>query len=260
MADDEPTTHLKRCSRCKMWLPRDSAFHRNRSRTDGLAHCCRECDAEARNAKRLAYYYANRDKMRADSQRWARAHPEKMRGYTAKWQRNNPDKIADYANSDRGREVRRRASAKFQASEHGKAAAFARRQLDEVKKAAREATARWRERNPERAREKDRAHKKTERGRLTGRIVSIRRRARKAEIPGDHTPEDIHKLLERSNRCHLCGKPFTKRRPPTVDHVLPISSELGTNDPSNLALAHKSCNSKKQALRMNPISGQGILI
>jgi 5-methylcytosine-specific restriction endonuclease McrA len=77
-----------------------------------------------------------------------------------------------------------------------------------------------------------------------------RRRARARSAPGKYTAEDIDKLLKASDRCHVCGKRFSKRRPPTLDHVIPLAHELATNDPGNLALAHQSCNSRKNAARI----------
>lgn len=62
------------------------------------------------------------------------------------------------------------------------------------------------------------------------------------------------------NRCHICGKQVNKKdftrttegrfvagpKYPTVDHVMP-KSKGGGHDMKNLKLAHKSCNSKKNA-------------
>jgi 5-methylcytosine-specific restriction endonuclease McrA len=43
--------------------------------------------------------------------------------------------------------------------------------------------------------------------------------------------------------CHLCGKRVT-RKTWSLDHLLPISKG-GPHLPSNVALAHRSCNSKR---------------
>ncbi len=85
---------------------------------------------------------------------------------------------------------------------------------------------------------------------MLGLVHGHRRRARVRSVPGEYTAEDIDKLLKASDRCHVCGKRFSKRRPPTLDHVIPLAHELATNDPGNLALAHKSCNSRKNADRI----------
>ncbi len=47
--------------------------------------------------------------------------------------------------------------------------------------------------------------------------------------------------------CHLCGRPFTDPAdPPVLDHVMPRAYG-GTDDPSNLKPAHRSCNGRKGA-------------
>lgn len=47
-----------------------------------------------------------------------------------------------------------------------------------------------------------------------------------------------------SNRCSICGKPFSSRHGPTADHVLARAAG-GFNGPGNLLLAHAHCNRVK---------------
>jgi 5-methylcytosine-specific restriction endonuclease McrA len=60
-------------------------------------------------------------------------------------------------------------------------------------------------------------------------------------------------------KAHICGGKFTKSRPATVDHVIPVA-DGGKHEVSNLAAAHASCNSRKKARRENPLTGQGFLL
>lgn len=73
----------KRCFKCDEQKP-VSAFYRNRSRSDGYADNCRECQAEYRKlmeekapgairAYNRAYYQANRDKLVAKHRQYMRA-------------------------------------------------------------------------------------------------------------------------------------------------------------------------------------------
>ena len=43
--------------------------------------------------------------------------------------------------------------------------------------------------------------------------------------------------------CHYCGKKTTKRER-HLDHIVPVESG-GTNDPSNLVVSCKQCNTRK---------------
>lgn len=51
-------------------------------------------------------------------------------------------------------------------------------------------------------------------------------------------------------RCHICNRKIdlslsgTAKWGPTIDHILPVSLG-GTNEPNNLALAHRCCNSRR---------------
>lgn len=111
-----------------------------------------------------------------------------------------------------------------------------------------------------RIRANDRIRRKTDSGKIAQIVKRHLRRARKEMLSGAHTAKDIEKLLKRCTHCYLCKKRFTAKRPPTLDHVIAVSHELGTNDPSNLALACGKCNSRKRNRRINPKSGQGILL
>ena len=63
-------------------------------------------------------------------------------------------------------------------------------------------------------------YRETETGRLVAVAASQRRRARKRNA-GSVSTEDISRILD-VDRCYLCGKKFTKKRPATLDHVIPL--------------------------------------
>lgn len=63
----------------------------------------------------------------------------------------------------------------------------------------------------------------------------------------------IEELCERDGyRCHLCRRRVNLRlrsphpRSATFDHLVPVSAG-GTDDPANLALAHRDCNTRRGA-------------
>ncbi len=138
-----------------------------------------------------------------------------------------------------------------------------RRYLERYPDAYRDASQRYRERHPEKAKEnvrqyrernrdllliKDREQKATPHGRRLGVLRSSKRRALERNAPGSFTAADLEKLIEIQKKCHICGKRFTEMKPPTIDHVIAIANG-GAHDASNIALAHRTCNVKKQKTR-----------
>lgn len=88
-----------------------------------------------------------------------------------------------------------------------------------------------------------------------GRMRDISRRKnnrrRGARTAGSrYTLADVAERAGR--RCHICGKTVDMRRPgthpmgPTVDHLVPISAG-GPDSPSNVGLAHRTCNVRRGA-------------
>jgi hypothetical protein len=67
------------------------------------------------------------------------------------------------------------------------------------------------------------------------------------------------RLLTRQKKCHICGRRFSRGAPRDLDHVIALYVG-GTSAPSNLALAHPSCNASKSTLRFNHLTGQGWLL
>lgn len=77
------------------------------------------------------------------------------------------------------------------------------------------------------------------------RMYARKRRALKANVGGDHTPEDIEQLkVLQKNKCALCHVSIKTSR--HVDHVIPISRG-GSNDKYNLQLLCPTCNQRKHA-------------
>ncbi|RLA43842.1 MAG: hypothetical protein DRQ97_12220 [Gammaproteobacteria bacterium] len=61
----------------------------------------------------------------------------------------------------------------------------------------------------------------------------------------------LEQIAERDGwRCHIChrkvdpGIPRTQPRGATIDHLVPVSAD-GGDEPSNVALAHRSCNIRR---------------
>lgn len=88
---------------------------------------------------------------------------------------------------------------------------------------------------------------RAERLRATNRRKNVKRRGARVGI--------IYTLREIGDRdgwrCHLCRRavdqrlPGTHRHGPTIDHLIPLVAG-GLDEPSNVALAHRSCNVKRR--------------
>ena len=89
-------------------------------------------------------------------------------------------------------------------------------------------------------------------GRIGTTARTIKRRATKLNAGGSFTTLDFKRLIALQKHCHICGKRFTKKRPATIDHVIALANG-GTNDRSNIALAHGDCNSGKHTKRTHLI-------
>ncbi len=102
----------------------------------------------------------------------------------------------------------------------------------------------------------------TDRGRnQAGRFCAdcSKRRERERDARKDHgwtksaLLPSVRSLASRDGyRCHVCGEdvdmqlPYNDRMAPTRDHIVPRRAG-GGHDPSNLKLAHRSCNSRRGA-------------
>jgi hypothetical protein len=76
------------------------------------------------------------------------------------------------------------------------------------------------------------AKKKSKKGSVNEDMVGVKQLTKK------------QKMYAKSQLCALCLIPFTSINEATIDHIMP-KSKGGSNDMSNLQLAHFDCNNKK---------------
>src|SRR5260221_4894948 len=115
----------------------------------------------------------------------------------------------------------------------------------------------WAKRNPDKVKARQKRYHDTERYKAINRRHRHQRRILEKEADC-YTDEDINKqYIRQKMRCYYCGKTIKKTY--EIDHIIPVSRG-GTNHPSNIVLACKSCNaSKKDKLLHEWIKGGRLL-
>ncbi len=95
--------------------------------------------------------------------------------------------------------------------------------------------------------ERIRAWRRTDAGIMASAHGHHNRRVRLLKTPCTLTLLQWKKILEtQGNKCAICGKRFCKSRPPTKDHIIPLSKGGGLTFENVQALC-RSCNSSKCA-------------
>ena len=200
-------------------------------------------DPEKQKTYQAAYHrdYAARypEKLKDRSRKWQAAHPERVKAHKAASRARHREEIkaynATYQVTNR-EEINARKRARYAARpEEGRAYAAA-----------------WRAANPEK--QKARAAVSRKNHQEARRLAQARRQARKKGLPATLTAEQWQAILAvYKHRCAYCGKKESKKRPLTMDHVIPIRKGGGTTS-NNIVPACQPCNGSKHAnLPTNPV-------
>ncbi len=125
--------------------------------------------------------------------------------------------------------------------------------MEAITEYQRENSKQWREKNAEYVSKKNRVNRKRraadlrrwrENNREKAAEYEHRRRMAK-RCNGQMIPYIRAEIFERDGWiCQLCAEPVESD--PTIDHIVPLSVG-GEDSPENVQLAHRSCNSSKQA-------------
>jgi len=246
MADSQ--IHVTRlCTKCGVEKPATPEFFgKAKLGLHGLRAQCKPC-CRAYNRVWQSYDYAkNPERYLKRCQDYRDRHAEEYR--RRQRERVRPDRksyMEEYHRSRRDEEkrVREEAERNRKPTEEERSAARKAYQrlyyaLNKNKYASRSKM--WREQNGDRARELARDRRAKDPARH--REYWHRYRGLKNAARGEFSSSDLHVLMDRQNGlCFYCFQSLTVI---TVDHFIPLSRG-GSNEPKNLRLACKSCNSSK---------------
>lgn len=203
---------IKTCPACEIAKP-VSAFHRDKSRKDGLCVKCKVCVR--------AYYDQTRDVQIATTRAWQKAHPDACNAATARWRE---------ANSQSCKSANARWVAKNRERLLARNRAYRLAHRDEINALERDKWHSWKKFRPRR---RDPAARKA---------AAHRYRARLIAAEGSFTAGEWRGCKEaHGNRCAICHE--VKHL--CVDHIIPLSKG-GTNYITNIQPLCFSCNSRKK--------------
>lgn len=232
-----PQQELKTCSQCGESFPATSVYFSQKGDRGGrLRSECKKC--EKRNRRR--HYELHGDVIRQrNNERRDRADSEKRRLMAEQqlaWRERNREYLKAY-------KQRYYQSHRGELAQKNKRYKMAWNQKPENKQKERE---RMRLRRLDPAyREKEKAYRRSLRGRFSQVVRKQKRRALESVARGEHTAADIQKLYENQHGlCWWCQKRLKGEF--HVDHRIPLSRG-GTNDISNLVIACPQCNMSKGA-------------
>lgn len=209
----------KRCSKCGIEKEL-SEFHKHKEFRDGHQYVCKECTA----SKARIYYQTHKGKRR----KYLKKRKQEILKQARIYRKEHKAEIAKYQQE------------------------YQQTHKTEITKRKYEYN---RAHKPERQ-EYLKTHKKyiakrykkytlTPNGKVAIKRRSHKRRAQIKTTENTLTLNQWNKILSmQNNRCNICNKRFTVKRPPTTDHIIPLSKNGGLTFENVQALC-QSCNSRK---------------
>lgn len=208
------------CKTCGVLKPIE-CFHRCRGRHGKIyyRHQCRDCFNKSRrqyqknNRKRVSasnkqHYKNNREKLRQYKKRHYRENRKRILARVKQYREDNPEKRKQYHKDNR---------------DH--LSASRKRYYRENRERELTSSKQWKENNPEKNRE-----------------YNHRRRSLRMNNGGTLTAQDIRMIKTKNTECAICHSAGNLE----LDHIIPLSLG-GRNEPQNIQVLCKHCNSSKQA-------------
>lgn len=198
--------------------------------------------------------YKDPEKQKAATAAWQKAHPDKVRAGVTRYRARHPERVKAHkaASRARHREEIKAYNATYHVTNREELNARKRARYAARPEEGRAYAAAWRAANPEKQKARAAASRKNHQE--ARRLAQARRQARKKGLPATLTGEQWQAILAvYKHRCAYCGKKESKKRPLTMDHVIPIRKGGGTTS-NNIVPACQPCNGSKHAnLPTNPV-------
>jgi len=187
----------------------------------------------------------NKEKVAEYQRKYRRIHKKKVAERSRKYYQMHKEERIKYRQTHK--EAHAENSQKYY-QRHKAAAAENRREYNQRNKGEiAEKKRKYYQRNKGEILEKKRKYHSSPEGHCTLNRANHKRRARAKNTEATLTAEQWETILKiQGNCCNVCGKRFTKKRPPTIDHIIPLSEGGGLTFENVQALC-KSCNSRKHA-------------
>ena len=238
---------IKVCSKCGEEKDIDE-FYKGRA-------TCKACRQEY-NKK---YYAENCEKLKENQRQWNENNRDKIKAYNQKYTELHREHLNNQSKKyyEDHRESQLLNRRKHYAENREKISEISKVMYEENREKIIEERRKYRREHPEKIKasarrsyykniERIRAWKRTEAGILANARHHHTRRARLLKTPCTLTLIQWEKILEtQGNKCAICGKRFCKSRPPTKDHIVPLSKGGGLTFENVQALC-VSCNASKQ--------------
>jgi len=220
---------LKRCTKCRVEKPLKD-FSIDKSAKSGYKARCKKCSHEDFRK----YYQAHKTKIVKKILEYREKNKEKLLKYESEYRRTHKEDRAIYSREYHNSHKEERLKKNHE---------FYNNHKEKCNKNAREYY------NSHKEERKIAIHKysKTPNGKLATRRKKHKRRTHEENTETTLTSDQWDKIIfMQNNRCNICHKKFTKKRIPTIDHIIPVSLGGGLTFENIQALC-SSCNSRKQA-------------
>lgn len=206
-----------------------SEYNKCKKSKDGLNWRCKNCVNEYHRLRNSNPEIKEKLKLQRKSPKWSeyyRLYRENPDNKEKEKERKQSDKYKEYSKQHNKSESHKISRKKYNSSPHG------------IQK-AKELNA-----TPH-AKEVRKIYRTTPAGKISSRRKEHKRRLSEISTECTLTLLQWEKILEtQGNKCAICGKRFCKSRPPTQDHIVPVSQGGGLTFENVQALC-KSCNSAK---------------